>query len=56
MATEAEILAARRRRAEKLREAGVELFPARLPHRPDRVPELIERFGETPGDELDKQK
>jgi lysyl-tRNA synthetase class 2 len=56
MATEAEILAARRRRAEKLRDAGVELYPARVPYKPDRVPELIERFGETPGDELERQK
>ncbi len=30
MASEAEILAARRQRAERLRERGVELFPARV--------------------------
>ena len=40
MATEKEILAARRERAAKLEELGVDLFPARVPRPLDRIPEL----------------
>ncbi len=54
MATEAEILASRRRRAEQLRQAGVELFPARIPRPLDRLPELIERHGETNAEALER--
>ena len=54
MATEAEILASRRRRAEQLRQAGVELFPARIPRPLDRLPELIERHGETSAEALER--
>ncbi|HXZ85517.1 MAG TPA: amino acid--tRNA ligase-related protein, partial [Myxococcota bacterium] len=45
MATEAEILAARRAAAEALRARGVELYPARVPR--DRTPlaEVLARFG-----------
>jgi lysyl-tRNA synthetase class 2 len=45
LATEAEILAARRASAELLRARGVDLFPARVP--PDRTPiaEILARFG-----------
>ncbi|HTO70633.1 MAG TPA: lysine--tRNA ligase [Myxococcota bacterium] len=45
MATEAEILAARRRAAEALRAAGVELFPARAPRDRTAIPEILARFG-----------
>jgi lysyl-tRNA synthetase class 2 len=45
VATEAEILAARRANAEQLRARGVDLFPARVPR--DRTPigEILARFG-----------
>lgn len=55
MATEAEILASRRRRAEQLRDAGVELFPARVPRPLDRLPDLIERHGETSAERLEQE-
>ena len=45
MATEAEILAARRASAEKLRQAGVDLFPARVPRERTPIPEILARFG-----------
>ncbi len=56
MATEAEILASRRQRAELLREAGVELFPARVPRPLDRLPELIERHAETSAGDLERDE
>ncbi|MEX2207560.1 MAG: lysine--tRNA ligase [Myxococcota bacterium] len=45
MATEQEILASRRARAERLREAGVELFPARVPRDRTAIPEILARYG-----------
>ena len=54
MATEAEILAARRAHAERLREHGVELFPARVPRPLDRIPELLAHHGKTPADALER--
>lgn len=52
MATESEILAARRKRAEALHEGGVALFPARVPRPLARIPELVEKYRETSADEL----
>ncbi len=52
MATEAEILAARRARAERLRESGVELFPARVPRDRTSIPEILARFGTADADAL----
>jgi lysyl-tRNA synthetase class 2 len=57
MATEAEILAARRRRAERLRdEQGVELFPARVPRPLDLIPQLLARFGAASAEELSRER
>ena len=56
MATEAEILAARRRRAERLREEGVELFPARVPRPLDPIPDVVARFREASAEELESQR
>ena len=53
MATESEILAARRQRAEQLRKKGVNLFPARVPRPLARIPELIEQHREASVEELD---
>ena len=47
MATEHEILASRRARAERLRERGVELFPARVPRDRTPIPEILARFGKS---------
>ncbi len=55
MATEAEILAARRARAAQLVEQGAELFPARVPRPLDRLPELIAAYGEKSADELEAE-
>jgi lysyl-tRNA synthetase class 2 len=52
VATEQEILASRRSRAERLREAGVELFPARVPRDRSAVPEILARFGTADSDAL----
>jgi lysyl-tRNA synthetase class 2 len=52
VATEAEILAARRARAERLREQGVELFPARVPRDRTSIPEILSRFGTADADAL----
>ena len=52
MATEAEILAARRARAERLKEQGVELFPARVPRDRVAIPEVLARFGTADADAL----
>ena len=46
MATEAEILEARRKRAQQLAERGESLFPARVPRPLDPLPEILARFGE----------
>ncbi len=46
MASEAQILEARRKRAQELREAGESLFPARLPHKPDVIAEILARFAD----------
>ncbi len=52
MATEAEILAARRQRAEQLRARGVELFPARVPRPLARIPELVAEHGDKTAEQL----
>ena len=52
MATEQEILAARRARAERLRESGVDLFPARVPRDRSAIPEILARFGTADADAL----
>ena len=53
MATESEILAARRQRAERLRERGVDLFPARVPRPLARIPEVIATYGGKSVEELE---
>ena len=45
MASEAEILAARRANAERLRAKGVDLFPARVPRDRTAIAEILARFG-----------
>ena len=54
MATEQEILASRRARAERLRESGVELFPARVPRDRSPIPEILARFGTADADALEQ--
>jgi len=57
VATEAEILAARRRRAERLRdEHGVELFPARVPRPLDAIAEVVARLGAASAEELEREQ
>jgi lysyl-tRNA synthetase class 2 len=53
MPTEAELIAARRRKAQDLRERGVELFPARVPRQLDSIPEIVRRYGEAKSDALE---
>jgi len=52
VATEAEILAARRQRAEQLRESGVDLFPARVPRPLARIPQLVAEHADTTAEQL----
>ncbi|MFQ5515656.1 MAG: lysine--tRNA ligase [Myxococcota bacterium] len=52
MASEAEILAARRKRAQQLRDGGETLFPARVPERPTPIPEVLARFGSRSAEQL----
>jgi lysyl-tRNA synthetase class 2 len=52
MATEEDILDARRANAQKLRERGVELFPARVPRERTAIPEILARFGTADADAL----
>jgi lysyl-tRNA synthetase class 2 len=52
LATEEDILAARRARAEELRALGVDLFPARVPADRTAIPELLARFGTADADAL----
>ncbi len=54
MATEAEILAARRAKAEQLRAAGVDLFPARVPGERTPIAEILARFGTLDAAALEK--
>ncbi|MCE2390061.1 MAG: lysine--tRNA ligase [Proteobacteria bacterium] len=57
MANEAEILAARRKRAERLRdEAGAELFPARVPRPLDSLREVSERWAESDAEALEEAR
>jgi lysyl-tRNA synthetase, class II len=53
MANEEEILKSRRERAERLRAAGVELFPARIPEGIARLPELVAELGPRSAEELE---
>ena len=55
MATEEEILASRRRHAEQLAEDGIELFPARVPADLDSIPDLLERYGESDAEALERE-
>lgn len=55
MATEAEILRARRERASSLAECGIPLFPARVPRSLDRIGELRGRFEATDAATLDRE-
>jgi lysyl-tRNA synthetase class 2 len=45
MPSEAQLVAARRRKARELAERGVELFPARVPRGLDAIREVVARFG-----------
>jgi lysyl-tRNA synthetase class 2 len=53
VATEAEILNARRERAEALRAAGTELFPARVPRPLDSIPELCREYADATAEQLE---
>jgi lysyl-tRNA synthetase class 2 len=55
LATEAEILAARRERAKALEARGAKLFPARVPRPLDRIPEVRERWGGAGADALARE-
>jgi lysyl-tRNA synthetase class 2 len=54
--TEAEILEARRRRAQEIRAGGEDLFPARVPRGLDRVAELRARWDGASADELERER
>jgi lysyl-tRNA synthetase, class II len=54
VATEAEILAARRATAEALRARGVELFPARVPRDRTALAEILARFGTADAESLER--
>ena len=54
MATEADILASRRQRAEKLAEQGIELFPARVPRPLDRTADVVAQFEKHGAEALEK--
>jgi lysyl-tRNA synthetase class 2 len=54
VATEAEILAARRKRAAEIAARGEELFPARVPRELDSIPELREKHGDSSAEELER--
>jgi lysyl-tRNA synthetase class 2 len=56
MPTEAEILAARRRKAEQLRRRGVSLFPARVPKPLDPIPEIVSRYEAMGGETLERER
>jgi lysyl-tRNA synthetase class 2 len=55
VATEAEILAARRERARALAARGTTLFPARVPRPLDRVADVRQRWDGADADELDRE-
>ena len=55
MATEAEIIAARRRKAGELQRRGVDLFPARVPKPLDPIPEVVSRYGGVVAEELERE-
>ncbi len=56
MPTEAELLEARRRKAAEIRDAGEELFPARVPRALDRVAELRERWDAASAEALERER
>ena len=56
MATEAEILEARRKRAQQLAERGESLYPARVPRPLDPLPEILARFGGLEASELERDR
>jgi lysyl-tRNA synthetase class 2 len=53
VATEADILKARRERAEALLSSGTALFPARVPRPLDSIPELCSSYAEATTEQLD---
>lgn len=55
MASEQEILASRRRRAEQLAADGIELFPARVPRNLDQVAGLVESYADRDAEALEKE-
>jgi lysyl-tRNA synthetase class 2 len=55
MPTEQELLAARRERAQKLREAGEALFPARMPEGLLRLPEVLAQYAEASAERLEAE-
>jgi lysyl-tRNA synthetase class 2 len=54
LATEAEILAARRERAKALEQRGTALFPARVPRPLDRIPGVLERWAAAEAEALER--
>jgi lysyl-tRNA synthetase class 2 len=56
VATEAEILEARRKRARQLLERGESLFPARVPRSLDPVPDVVARFEKTEAQTLEAER
>ncbi|MFQ5697745.1 MAG: lysine--tRNA ligase [Myxococcota bacterium] len=56
MATEAEILKARRARASRLAESGVDLFPARVPRPLDRIVEIRQRYAGVDAETLAREE
>jgi lysyl-tRNA synthetase class 2 len=55
VATEAELLEARRRRARQLRERKVELYPARVPRPLQRIPDVVAAHGGKDGAVLEQE-
>jgi lysyl-tRNA synthetase class 2 len=56
VATEAELLAARRRKAEALLDRGVSLFPARVPRPLDPIPDVVARYAEADAAGLERER
>ncbi len=56
MASEAEILAARRKRARQLSERGESLFPARVPRPLASIPDVVARFEKMDAEALESER
>jgi lysyl-tRNA synthetase class 2 len=54
--TEAELIAARRRKAEALLDRGVPLFPARVPRPLDPIPDVVARYAEADAAGLERDR